>query len=236
MAGKASPMGKRRPEHGAAARAKCARPDPVHFIRTHMRIAPVPAVPEVSLYTAHSGSGLSRLGDPADAELSAPYWAFPWSGGMALARHILDRREIVADRRVLDLGAGSGLVAIAAAMAGASEVTAADIDPYALAAIALNAAANGVKVHAIAARLEGEPPPATDLILAGDLYYDRALAARVTPYLERCLASGIAILIGDPGRTYLPLSHLRLVGEYQVPDIGVANAEAKPSAVYAFEA
>ena len=166
-----------------------------------------------------------------------PYWAFPWAGGMALARHILNRPETVAGRRVLDLGAGSGLVAIAAAMAGASAVVAAEIDRYATAAIGLNAAANGVEVAVVGDDLTAGPPPPVDLVAVGDLFHERALALRVTAFLDRCFAAGIDVLIGDPRRAYLPYARLHLVAEYSVPNVGdVEDAATKLSAVFALEA
>ena len=213
------------------------RPDPVGFILANTRVEPVPTIPEIRLHTAHEATGLWRLGEPnADgSDPPPPYWAFPWAGGLALARHILDRPETVAGRRVLDLGAGSGLVAIAAVKAGAATVTAAEIDPYALAAIALNAAANGVAVAIIARDLIAGPPPEVDLVLVGDLFYERALAERVTPFLDRCLAAGIGVLIGDPRRAYLPYARLRLIAEYPVPDVGDVECVAiNPSAVFEF--
>ena len=214
------------------------RPDPLRFIRAHMRVAPVPTIPEIRLYMAHQGSGLWRLGEPYEdgSEPPAPYWAFPWAGGLALARHILERPETVAGHRVLDLGSGSGLVAIAAAMSGAREVTAADIDRYAVAAIGLNAAENGVTIAALGSDLTTGRAPAVDLVMTGDLFYERELAERVTAFLTRCLADGVEVLIGDPGRAYLPRSRLRLVAEYPVPDVGEAVTTAmKPSGVFALE-
>jgi len=211
-------------------------PDPLQFIQSNTRIAPVPSLPEIRLHTAHEATGLWRLGALADrdADPPPPYWAFPWAGGLALARHILNRPTTVAGRRVLDLGAGSGLVAIAAALAGASPVSAADVDPYAVAAIGLNAAANGVAVGAIADDLTAGPPPAVDLVLAADVFYELDLARRMTAFLDRCLAAGIEVLIGDPGRVYLPRARLRLIAEYRVPDVGdVEGAVKKPSAVFA---
>ncbi len=235
----APPGGPETPERrGAAGRRHRPRPDPLRFIRANMRLAPVPSLPEIRLHTAHRASGLWRLGEPDEngSDPPAPYWAFPWAGGMALARHILDRPETVAGRRVLDLGAGSGLVAIAAAMAGAGEVIAAEIDRYAVAAIGINAAANGVAVVVVGDDLTAGPPLAVDLVVAGDLFYERELADRVTAFLDRCLAAGIEVLVGDPGRVHLPRSRLRLLAEYAVPDVGEAvNAATKPSAVFAFE-
>lgn len=213
------------------------RPDPAGFIRANLRIAPVPSLPEIRLYTAHPASGLRRLAEPDETgQGRPPYWAYPWAGGAALARHVLDQPRTVAGRRVLDLGAGSGIVGIAAAKAGASAVIAAEIDRYAVAALALNAAANGVAITVIGDDLTAGPPPPVDLVAAGDLFYERDLADRVTVFLDRCLAAGIDVLVGDPGRTYLPRSRLRLLAEYRVPDVGeVRDAAMNPSGVFSFE-
>jgi predicted nicotinamide N-methyase len=228
------------------------RLDPVEFIKANMRIAPVPSLPEIQLYTSHPASGLRRLVDPhqsADADDDAvepdddapesqpPYWAYAWAGGAVLARYILNHPQSVAGRRVLDLGAGSGLVGIAAAKAGASTVIAAEIDRNGVAAIGLNAAANGVTISVIDKDITADPPPAVDLVLAGDVFYGRNVALRVTPFLDRCLTAGIEVLVGDPRRNDLPLSRLRLLAEYQVPDFGDAKGAAtKPSGVFSFEA
>ncbi|HTJ58479.1 MAG TPA: 50S ribosomal protein L11 methyltransferase [Devosiaceae bacterium] len=183
---------------------------------------------------AHSGSGLWRLEDGDDAP--PPYWAYHWAGGLVLARHILERPEIVRSRRVLDLGAGSGVVGIAAAMAGAAEVTAADINRYAAAATKLNAEANGVSVRAICEDLVEGPPPQVDLVLVGDLFYAQELADRVMPFLEACVEAGSQVLIGDPGRAYLPRAQLRVVAQYRVPDFGEVRADASPlSSVFSLE-
>ncbi|MDH4743107.1 MULTISPECIES: methyltransferase [unclassified Sphingomonas] len=175
---------------------------------------PVPGIAEIVLHKAVPASGLGRLA-AADGDFGSPYWAYYWLGGLALARFVLDRPEVVAGRRVLDLGCGSGLVAIAAAKAGADRVLAVDVDPYALAAVALNAAANGVVVEAVHADLTDGPVPETDLILAGDLFYDPEPAARVEPFLARCRAAGVAVLVGDPRRAPLPLDRLRALAEYR---------------------
>lgn len=214
------------------------RPDPLEFIRANTHLVPIPSLPEIRLHTAHQATGLWRLAEPDEdgADSPPPYWAFPWAGGMALARYILDRPETVAGRRVLDLGAGSGLVAIAAAIAGAGEVTATEIDRYAVAALGLNAAANGVVVTVVEDDLTAGPPPAVDLVVVGDLFYERALAERVTAFLDRCLAANIEVIIGDPGRAYLPRARLRRLAEYPVPDVGeVESTVRKPSAVFALE-
>ncbi|RUT87601.1 methyltransferase [Mesorhizobium sp. M7A.T.Ca.TU.009.02.1.1] len=207
-----------------------------------MRLVPVPALPEIQLYTAHPGSGLRRLVEPEDdaedaPEPQPPYWAYAWAGGTVLARYVLDHPTTVAGRRVLDLGAGSGLVGIAAAKAGAREVIAAEIDRNGVAALELNAVANGVAITIIGEDITAGPPPAVDLVLAGDVFYGRDVALRVTPFLDRCLAAGIDVLVGDPRRNDLPLSRLRLLAEYQVPDFGDAKGAAtKPSGVFSFEA
>jgi predicted nicotinamide N-methyase len=196
---------------------RVARLDPRDFIQANLRIAPVPSLPEIRLYTAHPGSGLSRLLDADEAP--PPYWAHHWAGGAVLARYVLDHPETVAGRRVLDLGTGSGVVGIAAARAGATEVVAADIDPYAIAALGLNAALNGVALTARCEDLTEGPPPPVDLVLVGDLFYAPDLAARVTAFLHRCLAAGQEVLIGDPGRSHLPLPRLRQLAERRVPDV-----------------
>ncbi|WP_245493184.1 MULTISPECIES: methyltransferase [unclassified Mesorhizobium] len=227
-------------------------PDPVAFIRANMQLLPVPSLPEIRLYTAHPGSGLRRLGDPEgqgfepegpeeeakadENELQPPYWAYAWAGGAVLARYIIDQPQTVVGRRVLDLGAGSGLVGIAAAKAGASDVIAAEIDRNGVAALGLNAMANGVTITIIDNDITTGPPPAVDLVLAGDVFYGREVARRVTPFFDRCLAAGIEVLVGDPRRTDLPLSRLRLLAEYRVPDFGDAKgAASKPSGVFRFE-
>lgn len=198
---------------------------PATFIRANLPVKPVPAVPEIRLHQADPASGLRRLGG------AAPYWAWPWAGGLALARFALDRPDLVAGRRVLDLGAGSGLVAIAAAKAGAASVTAAEIDPNALAALALNADLNGVTVGVVSGDLTGGAPPQADVILAGDLFYEKRLARRVIRFLDRCLDNGIAVLVGDVGRAHLPTQRLRPLASYAVPDFG----ETKPATVFSFE-
>ncbi|TIN72980.1 MAG: methyltransferase [Mesorhizobium sp.] len=232
-----------------AVNAPC-RPDPAEFIRTNMRLAPVPSVPEIRLYTPHPASGLRRLTDPlqgSDAdddtfeadepEPQPPYWAYVWAGGVVLARHIMDHPQTVAGRRVLDLGAGSGLVGIAAAKAGAREVIAAEIDRNGVAAIGLNAAANDIEITIVDKDITTAPPPPVDLVLAGDVFYGREVALRFIPFLDRCLAAGIEVLVGDPRRNDLPLSRLRLLAEYKVPDFGDAKgAASKPSGVFSFEA
>lgn len=198
---------------------------------------PVRGIPEVLLFTAHEATGLWRIAADQDGDAPPPYWAFPWAGGMALARHLLDRPEMVAGRRVLDLGSGSGLVAIAAMKAGAARVDAAEIDPFGVAAISLNAAANGVTIGVIARDIVGDPAPAVDVVTVGDLFYERTLAERVTTFLDRCLAAGVAVLIGDPERAYLPYGRLVLLGEYPTPDVGeVEDAPMKVSRVFAFAA
>lgn len=225
------------------------RPDPATFIKANLRLAPVPALPEIQLYTAHPGSGLRRVVEPHQSadndavepdddapEPQPPYWAYAWAGGAVLARYLLSHPQSVAGRRVLDLGAGSGLVGIAAAKAGASAVMAAEIDRNGVAAIGLNAAANGVEITILDQDITTGLPPAVDVVLAGDVFYDREVALRVIPFLDRCLAAGIEVLVGDPRRADLPLSRLRLLAEYQVPDFGDArDAATRPSGVFAFE-
>ncbi|MBY5668495.1 methyltransferase [Rhizobium leguminosarum] len=197
-------------------------PDPAAFIKTNLPISHVPSIPEIRLHTAGPASGLWRLAGRGEAD-PPPYWAYPWAGGAVLARHLLDQPETVAGRRVLDLGAGSGLVAIAAAKAGARAVTAVDIDANAIAAIGLNGAINGVDIVARAADIIEDPPPEADLLVVGDLFYDPSLALRVMAFLRRCLASGIEVLIGDPERAYLPQGELNRIATHAVADFGTGT-------------
>jgi predicted nicotinamide N-methyase len=214
---------------------KDARLDLSAFIQDRLPLEPVRGVPEIRLHRAGPRSGLMRLAE-ADPDFSSPYWARPWGGGLALARHVLDHPEIVAGKTVLDLGAGSGLVAIAAALAGAKSVRAADVDPYAVTATRLNAAANGVAVEAILGDLTEGDPARADLMLVGDLFYDADLATRVTAFLERCVAASVEVLIGDPWRAFLPTDRLRVVAEYPVADFGDPDGAPRAAAVFALRA
>jgi predicted nicotinamide N-methyase len=149
-----------------------------------------------------------------------PYWADAWAGGQALARYVLDHPDVVAGRTVLDVASGSGLVAIAAAAAGAAAVTANDIDEYALAAIALNAHANGVAVNVTRSDLLDGDGGDAEVVLAGDVFYSEAMAGRVLRFLERAAARGARVLVGDPGRAFLPQDRLDVVATYRVSMIG----------------
>lgn len=216
--------------------------DPAEFIKANMQLAPVLSLPQIRLYLAHPGSGLRRLLEPDDtddceAEPQPPYWAYAWAGGAVLARYILDHPSAVAGKRVLDLGAGSGLVGIAASKAGAREVIAAEIDRNGVAALRLNAEANGAAIQIRDEDITDGPPPAVDLVLAGDVFYGQDVGQRMMPFLDRCLAAGINVLVGDPGRAWLPRPRLCLIAEYHVPDVGGnGGGEPKPSAVFSLAA
>jgi predicted nicotinamide N-methyase len=166
--------------------------------------------------------------------LPPPFWAFAWAGGQALARHIGDSPDLVRGRRVLDFASGSGLVAIAAGRARAARVEASEIDPFALAAIALNAEANGVEIFARAADLVGLDE-GWDVVLAGDVSYERDMAAAVADWLETLARRGAEVLVGDPGRAYLPRERLERVAEYCVPVTReLEDSEIKRTGVYRF--
>ncbi len=182
-------------------------------------LLPTPLVPEILLHAADDAYAvweMTRLG--AD-EAAVPYWSFPWAGGQALARHVLDHPDIVRGRRVLDVAAGSGLVALAAMKAGAASVVANDIDPFAAAAQDLNARANGVALEIVTADLlDGDGGDVgADVVLAGDVCYESALTERVMGYLQRAAARGARVYLADPGRTYLPSARLEAIAAYDVP-------------------
>ena len=191
--------------------------DPTEFIRANTAPARAPLIPEIRLSLATEMVPLWQAteADLSELGLPPPYWAFAWAGGQAVARYILDNPDIVAGKRVLDFASGSGLVAIAAAQAGAAQVTASDIDPYAVAAIALNATANDVTISATGNDLIGERG-AWDVVLAGDICYERPLADRVEAWLRALSENGVTVFMGDPGRTYLPKAGLEWVVRYAV--------------------
>ncbi len=204
------------------------------FIRGHTRLLPVPHAPAIRLHLADEATALWQKTEDELGEigLPPPFWAFAWAGGQALARYLLDHPEAVAGGRVLDVGSGSGLVAIAAMMAGASSAEANDIDPFAHAAIALNAAANGVAVRVRGEDLIGADEGWTH-VLAGDVCYERGMAERILDWLSRLKARGAQVLIGDPRRSYLPLERLEVVATYEVPVTrALEDAEVKRSSVW----
>ncbi|WP_433125822.1 class I SAM-dependent methyltransferase [Micromonospora sp. CA-240977] len=183
-----------------------------------LRLVPTPFVPEVRLHLAEDAIvWWARMEAAAGHALPAPYWASAWPGGQALARHLLDHPELAAGRRVLDLAAGSGLVAIAAALAGAAEVVANDIDPYAVAAVIINARANRVDVDVTGDDLLDNTDVDADLVVAGDVFYDRAMAEKMLPFLQCAAARGAEVLVGDPGRGHLPADRLAVLADYPVP-------------------
>lgn len=204
------------------------------FILANTGIARPPRVPEIALHLAGEAHGLWLKTEAAlgDIGLPPPFWAFAWAGGQALARHLLDHPGRVAGRRVVDFASGSGLVALAAAKAGAREVVAVDIDPFCAAAIALNARLNGV---ALAVSIEDPVglPVDADILLAGDVFFDRAMAAAIIPWFDGLAAEGLDILVGDPGRAYLPTDRLEWLAAYDVPGTrALEDADVKRSTVW----
>ncbi|QFR33184.1 methyltransferase [Ancylobacter sp. TS-1] len=192
--------------------------DPHAFIRAQTRLLTPPLVPEIRLHLAEESLPIWQRTEEELGEigLPPPFWAFAWAGGQALARHVLDHPDMVAGKRVLDFAAGSGLVGIAALRAGAVSVACADIDPFAHAAIALNASTNGAPVDVLATDIIGTDA-GWEVILVGDIAYERDLAARVFAWLDGLFARGAQVWIGDPGRSYLPRERLEKVAEYGVP-------------------
>ena len=189
----------------------------IAFIRRETTIISPPLTPGIRLYQATEITPIWRATEAklANAEVPPPFWAFAWAGGQALARYILDNPETVADKRVLDFGSGSGLVAIAAAKAGAASVRASEIDPIATAAIALNAGVNGVEIEIVLEDVIGQPSGA-EIILIGDLCYEKPLTDRLVAWLRLEAAAGTLVLMGDPGRSYLPVIGMERLAAYEV--------------------
>jgi predicted nicotinamide N-methyase len=205
----------------------------INFIRENTSILSPPLVPEVKLHLAHEALPIWQKTEEQLGEigLPPPFWAFAWAGGQALARYILDNPEIVKSKRVIDIASGSGLVAIAAMKAGAKSVLAADIDNFSVAAIELNAALNQVHLNITMEDLLASTPPDIDVILVGDLFYEKGVAERCLAWLRQ--AQNVEILIGDPGRSYLPKSELNKIAEYSVPvSRDLEDAEIKQTAVW----
>jgi predicted nicotinamide N-methyase len=190
-----------------------------------LRLASAPLVPEVRLFLAEDPTILwARLEAGAGHRLPAPFWASAWSGGQAVARYILDHPRVVAGRRVLDLASGSGIVAIAAALAGAAAVTANDIDAHAGRAIAANAKVNGVVVEPLLADILDRPAyGAPEVVLVGDGLYSDLLAGRMLAFLAGLAARGVPVLVGDPGRGRIPVSSWRTVARYVLPEVGAGE-------------
>jgi predicted nicotinamide N-methyase len=182
------------------------------FVRAHTTARATEFVPEIVLRVAEDVTPLWELTGGAEP----PFWAFPWAGGQGVARYVLDNPQVVAGRRVFDLACGSGLVAIAAALAGAAQVTACDVDEMALVAAGINASANDVALTPLVADVLATTVDA-EVVLAGDVFYDKDMAAAVLPFLFRMAAGGALVLVGDPSRPYLPKDRFERVAAYQVP-------------------
>ena len=210
--------------------------DPRQFILENTGIMSPPHVPEVRLHLADEAHDLWLKTEEELEEigLPPPFWAFAWAGGQGLARYVLDHTGSVAGKRVVDFASGSGLVAIAAMKAGARDVLAADIDPWTGTAIALNAGLNEVPVDYTRDNLVGNDVDA-DVLLAGDVFYDQGFSAALIPWFERLAARGVAVLVGDPGRAYLPKDRLEALAVYQVPVTrALEDSEVKKTTVWRF--
>lgn len=205
------------------------------FVRAHTEILAPPLVPEVKLHLAHEALPIWQKTEEELGEigLPPPFWAFAWAGGQALARHVLDHPALVMGKRVVDLASGSGLVGIAALKAGAVEVLAADIDLFAVAAMEINAALNGVALRITSDNLLAHAAPRHDVILVGDLFYEQSLAATCFAWLTAAREEGATVFIGDPGRSYLPKDKLVSIATYAVPVTrDLEDAEIKKTSVW----
>ena len=209
--------------------------DPARFVRVNTAIAAPPLAPEIRLHLATEITPIWQAteDDLAESGLQPPFWAFPWPGGQALARHLLDNPATVAGKHVLDFAAGGGIAAIAAAMAGAARVTANDIDVYAVAAIELNATLNNVVLETATDDLTGNANPGWDVVVAGDVCYERPMAERAMGWLRDLAGAGTLVLMGDPGRNFLPADGLEEIARYDVPtSIELEDRETRTAIVW----
>ncbi|MGK9053270.1 class I SAM-dependent methyltransferase [Neorhizobium petrolearium] len=210
--------------------------DPRTFVLENTDLMRPPHVPEIRLHLASEAHELwlKTEEDLEELGLPPPFWAFAWAGGQGLARYILDHPETVGGKRVLDFASGSGLVAIAAKLAGAADVLAADIDPWTESAVAMNAAENGVDIRFTAENQIGRAVEA-DVVLAGDVFYDRAFADAIVPWFGRLAGEGKLVLVGDPGRSYCPKDRLEQLAVYEVPVTrALEDSEVKRTTVWRF--
>ena len=220
------------------------RPDTDHqsriaFLRANTKLLVSTLVPEIKLHVAEESLPIWEKTEEELGEMNVPppYWAFAWAGGQVLARYILDNPALVAGKRVLDLGSGSGLVAIASRRAGAAEALAADIDPFASAAALTNAEANGVRLRVTDDDILDKTPGDIDVVLVGDMFYERDLSARVVSFIERAAASDAPVLVGDPWRSYFPTERFTSIASYDVPTTReLEDREMKHAAVWRLKA
>ena len=206
------------------------------FVLRHTYLRPVPGLGDLRLHLADDVLPLWHAVqvETADPDAALPYWAFAWSGGLALAHYLCDHPDAVAGRAVLDLASGSGICAVAAAQAGAASVVATDIDPFAFEAIGLNARANRQRVSVLERDILDDEPPDVDLILAGDIAYEAAFADRAFRWLRAARARGSEVLVGDPARRYLPVDELVELASYEVrTTTELEDLERKRGWVYA---
>ena len=189
------------------------------FIRANTRVDTPPLLPEMRLHLSDAVTPLWQATEDwlERNGVAPPYWAFAWAGGQALARYLLDHPDRVAGRSVVDVAGGCGVAGLAAAMAGAASVRSVDLDPMAAAAARLNAAVNGLPVHAAAADATVLPVPAADVVLAGDVFYERPMTDALLPWLRGQADGGALVLVGDSGRAYAPTTGIETVATYQVP-------------------
>lgn len=213
--------------------------DPAAFILRETKVKPVPHAEEIQLHLADEAMALWQKTEEQLGELglAPPFWAFAWAGGQGLARYILDTPELVRGKKVLDFACGSGLVGIAAMMAGAASCHSVDVDPFAFAATKLNAALNNVSLMPETADITASGLPVADILFCGDVFYDQHMAAKVLAMLERALNEGMLVFIGDPGRSYLPNERLEELATFVVPVTGaLEDNEIKRTQVFRFRA
>lgn len=209
--------------------------DPLAFIKAETAVRPVPHAPEILLHVADEAMDLWQK---TEEELEAlglppPFWAFAWAGGQALARYILDNPELVKGKTVLDLASGSGIVAIATMISGASHCLAVDVDPFSAHAVKANSDLNKVSVESVTADITADPVPEVDILFCGDVFYEEPMTKKILPFLSRALAAGKDVFVGDPGRSYLPRERLEVLATYQVETIAsLEDADIKKSSVF----